>query len=474
MKFAAPVNRPYSLRNRLTGYLSIPLLILLGISVVTDYREGMNVANTAYDYALFSTALALASRLDLDEKGVDIDLSTEADAIIRTDAEDKIFYAVVLKNGSLVAGDPQLAALDTPSNAEGVSYRYATQDNASIRIATYRFTPKNNMLFPVRILVAETTQKREHAATHVMITTLWTDILLIATSLGVVFFGVRYVLAPMDVLSRQIAVRQSDDLSPISEAGTPNEIRPLLWAINRFMKNLQQSAASQQAFISSAAHQLRTPLTGLQTQLELAAESPPHEVFQRLAAIRNSTQRISHLTKQMLALARASVVSPHTEMESVELSELLELAASDFIDMAVQRNIDLGFVPNPATVFGSRWMLRELLSNLIDNALRYTSDGDRVTVRSGIGRDRLPFIEVEDDGPGIPEDARDKVFDRFFRLDEQSTVGSGLGLSIVKEVATLHKAIVTLHSPGAGTGLLVRVKFPLPDGSSRKAERKDV
>ncbi len=244
----------------------------------------------------------------------------------------------------------------------------------------------------MHILVAETTKKREHAATHIMITTLWTDILLIATSLGVVFFGVRYVLAPLDVLSRQIAVRQPDDLSPINEAGTPNEIRPLLWAINRFMKNLQQSAAAQQAFISSAAHQLRTPLTGLQTQLELAAESPPDEVFQRLAAIRKSTHRIGHLTKQMLALARASVVSPSMEMESVALADLLELAASDFIDMAVQRNIDLGFEAGPASVFGSRWMLRELLSNLIDNALRYANVGGRVTVRCGIGIRSFAFF----------------------------------------------------------------------------------
>ncbi len=116
MKFGKSNHRPYSLRNRLTGYLSIPLLVLLGISVVTDYREGMLVANTAYDYALFSTALALSSRLDLDDKGIDIDLPAEADAVIRTDAEDRIFYAVILKSGSLVAGDPQLAALDIPSN----------------------------------------------------------------------------------------------------------------------------------------------------------------------------------------------------------------------------------------------------------------------------------------------------------------------------------------------------------------------
>ncbi|MDB5813359.1 MAG: hypothetical protein JWN23_476 [Rhodocyclales bacterium] len=469
MKFSKSTIRPYSLRNKLTGYLSIPLLVLLGISIVTDYREGMNVANTAYDYALFSTALVLASRLDLDDKGVDIDLPSEVDTVLRTDAEDKVFYAVVLQNGNLVAGDAQLAALDIPSAAEGVSYHDAMLDRASIRVATYRFTPKNNLLFPTRILVAETTKKREHAATRVMVTTLWTDILLIATSLSVVFFGVRHVLAPLDVLSKQIARRQSDDLSPISETGTSNEIRPLLWAINRFMKNLQQSAAAQQAFISSAAHQLRTPLTGLQTQLELAAESPPDEVFQRLAAIRISALRMGHLTKQMLALARASVVGTSMEMESVELSELLERAASDFIDMAIQRNIDLGFSSDPVIVSGSRWMLRELLSNLIDNALRYTADGDHVTVRCGTGVDRAPFLEVEDDGPGIPEGARDKVFERFFRIDEQSTVGSGLGLSIVKEVAMLHKAIVTLHTPSSGHGVLVRVNFPALALSSSKS-----
>ena len=180
--------------------------------------------------------------------------------------------------------------------------------------------------------------------------------------------------------------------------------------------------------------------------------------------MQESARRLAHLTKQMLALARSSAdASPADDMQPVVLNELLETAASDFIDVALGKNIDLGFEVKAAVATGFRWMLRELLANLIDNSLRYTPDNGRVTVRCGTAPDGYSFIEVEDNGPGIPEDSRERVLDRFVRLDEQSVDGSGLGLSIVKEVAVRHRASLSLQKATGKSGLLVRVEFPIPE-----------
>jgi len=468
LSLSLPNRSSYSLRRRLLGFLLMPLLALLGISIITDYTEGMHVANRAYDHALFSTALAVAARLDSNENENDIDLTAQAESVLRTDVADKVYFAVTRSNGSLIAGDKQLAAKATPAYEGNPSYHFDTMGGLPVRVATYRYRPLAGWTGDATIIVAETTHKRETAANRIMITTLWTDLLLIATSLVVVFFGIRYAMIPLDALCEGIRQREPEDLSPVNETSAPSEIRPLLSAINRLMSNLRDAGAAQQAFISSAAHQLRTPLAGLQTQLELIAENLNGETLARVEIVKKSASRLAHLTKQMLALARSSVdANPVVEMQAVELTDLLESAASDFLDTALQKNIDLGFEAAPAQIQGSGWMLRELLANLIDNALRYTPEGGHVTVRCGTDDHAQTYLEVEDNGPGIPEAAREKVFKRFTRLEEQSTEGSGLGLSIVKEVAKLHHAKVELRSGVGNCGLIVAVHFASSSGLQR-------
>lgn len=450
---------PFSLRRRLLGFLLVPLLLLLGVSVESDYREGLSVANSAYDYALYSTAQAVAARLDPDPP-------SRTGAAVHTDPIDRIFYALIDSDGTFISGDSRLVALAN-SPVIGIpiesnpTYRFEILDDLPVRVAIYRHRMEETTR-PVTVVVAETIHKREMAATRAMLSTLWIDGLLIALSMLAVFFGVRYALKPLDLLSQRIQQRTVDDLRPLSEEGTPSETRALVNAINRLLDNLRDAGLAQQTFLSSAAHQLRTPLAGLQTQLELAAGSMSGEHRKRMQSIQESAQRLAHLTKQMLALARSSAdANPVDDMQPVLLNELLEAAASEFIDAALHKNIDLGFEMDAAVTSGFRWMLRELLANLIDNALRYTPDNGRVTVRCGTAPEGQPFIEVEDNGPGIPEDSRERVLDRFVRLDEQSVDGSGLGLSIVKEVAVRHRASLSLQHAAGKSGLLARVEFPV-------------
>jgi two-component system sensor histidine kinase TctE len=449
-----------ALRNRLLMVISWPLLILLAASMIADYRSALSIADEAYDNALTGTVVALVTRLerDDDDKDIEVDIPPAADEILRSDAVDKIQYVVFDSHDKVIAGDAELLQLPRPEVANRSVLRDATVGKRALRTASYRYESPR---MTATVIVAETTLKRRSAAHRILATIFWPNLLLIATALLLVYFGVRYALKPLDALGHNIATRGPNDFSPIAESGVPAEAGPLVQAINRLLQHLGRAGRAQQAFLSNAAHQLRTPLAGLQTQLELAVESLPVEARPRIERLRESTGRLVHFTNQMLALARSSsegaLISDH---RPVDLAALLEDAASDLLDDALAKHIDLGFETVPAPVLGSSWMLREMLANLIDNAIAYTPEGGRVTARCGRSDEAGAFVEVQDDGPGIPESERSRVFERFYRAAGDGVPGTGLGLAIVKEVADRHAADVTIASGSEGVGTCIRVVFP--------------
>lgn len=453
-----------ALRNRLLMVISWPLLILLAASMVADYRSALSIADEAYDNALTGTAVALVTRLerDDDDKDIEVDIPPAADEILRSDAIDKIQYVVFDSREKVIAGDAELLQLPRPEVANRSIVQNVKIGKRMLRTASYRYESPR---MTATVIVAETTLKRRHAANRILAMIFWPNLLLITAALLLVYFGVRYALKPLETLGRDIAARGPNDFSPIAEAGVPAEAGPLVQAINRLLQHLGRAGRAQQAFLSNAAHQLRTPLAGLQTQLELAVEALPAEARPRIERLRESTGRLVHFTNQMLALARSSsegaLISEH---RPVDLAALLEDAASDLLDDALAKQIDLGFETAPATVQGSRWMLREMLANLIENAIAYTPEGGQVTVRCGRNAEAGLFVEVEDDGPGIPESERSRVFERFYRGAASDAPGTGLGLAIVKEVADRHSAEVRIASGSEGVGTCVRVVFPEPPG----------
>lgn len=449
----------HTLRRRLVALISWPLLVLLGLSMFADYRSAVSIADEAYDSALSGTVVALVTRLERDDDDVDIevDLPPAADEILRSDTIDKVQYVVFDDRDKVLAGDPDLLRLPRPQQPNHAELSDAQLGGQRVRSAAYRYESAG---LTATAIVAETTFKRSRAAQRILMTIFWPNLLLIAAALLLVYFGVRVALEPLDALGDTITRRGLDDFSPLAEGGVPGEARPLVRAINRLMAHLGKASHAQQVFLSNAAHQLRTPLAGLQTQLELAVDTLPPEARPRIERLRDATRRLAHFTHQMLALARSSsegaLISEH---QAVDLGALLEDAASELLDPALAKDIDLGFEAAPASVVGSRWMLREMLANLIDNAITYTPRGGHVTVRCGAADDGS-FVEVEDDGPGIPESERDKVFERFYRLAGTGTQGSGLGLAIVREVAVRHGASIVVGSGAGGLGAAIRVVFP--------------
>ena len=451
-----------TLRHRLLLFISWPLLVLLGASMVADYRSALGIAGEAYDNALARTAIALVTRLerDDDDKDIEVDVPPAADEILRSDPQDTVQYVVFDDKGKRVAGDAALLALPRPLVANQAVLDDAQLGGQTVRTASFRY---ESPALAATVIVAETTVKRTRAARQILMAIAWPNLLLIASALLLVYFGVRFALRPLDALGERIARRGPGDFSLLAEADVPGEAGPLVRAINRLMGHLDKAGRAQQAFLSNAAHQLRTPLAGLQTQLELATAELPPESRPRIQRLSDSTRRLVHFTHQMLALARSSsegaLISDH---RPVALAGLLEEAASELLDGALAKGIDLGFETAPATVEGSRWMLREMIANLVDNAIAYTPDGGRVTVRCGCDNAGSAFVEVEDNGPGIPEAERGRIFERFYRVAGRGGEGTGLGLAIVREVAERHAARVEVEAGAEGRGSCFRVVFPPP------------
>jgi len=284
--------------------------------------------------------------------------------------------------------------------------------------------------------------------------------LILPLALLMVSLGLAKGIAPLNELRDKIRSRRPQDLSPIDPAEAPEEVRPFIHSINDLMERLDASLRAQQRFVADAAHQMRTPLAGLKTQAELALrQRDALGIEHTMRQIVVGADRAARLVNQLLALAHADSDVPAL-MARLDLDRLTLESARDWVARAMEKRIDLGFeaAQGPCYVEGNDVLLRELLSNLLDNAIRYTGAGGRVTARV-IAGDAIT-LEVEDNGIGIESVDRERVFERFYRVLGTETEGSGLGLAIVRSIAEVHRAQVMLDTNPKGRGTVVRVVFP--------------
>ncbi|HEY2417162.1 MAG TPA: ATP-binding protein, partial [Steroidobacteraceae bacterium] len=310
------------------------------------------------------------------------------------------------------------------------------------------------------IQIAQPVQVREAlaraAALRVVI-----PLLLLLPLLGVaIAWVVRSSLLPLRRIAAEVQRRDVHSLAPIAAIPLPQEVAPLIDALNRLLVRLEAAFATQRAFVADAAHELRSPLTAVRLQLQLL-DRAPHEPA-RLEArtqLGAAVERAIHLVEQLLTLARNEPRSPHSELMPVALDAAAADGVSDSHALAASRGTDLSLEAQPGIMIrGDREALRVLVRNLVDNAVRYTPPGGRVHVHCGSGAD-MAVLEVTDTGPGIPQPDRDRAFDRFYRRANAPEEGTGLGLAIVKAIAERHGATVTLLD-GPGGGLRVSMNFP--------------
>jgi two-component system sensor histidine kinase TctE len=428
--------------------------------VLVNFFNSVSTVRAAYDQGLANETVAVAALLHMDAGGtIESDLPPQAVKVLRADNYDLIFYLIQGPRGEFIAGD---AGLPTAAAAiEHTAYRFARFRDQDIRAATYRTRTDAGI---VSITVAETLHKRRNAIHRIFTGALFTDLLQMSTTLLLIWFGVGYGLRPLLALRDQILARRAREMAPLDERGVPGEVTPLTGAVNRLLATLREATLAQQQFLANAAHQLRTPLTGIQAQLELLArDSAAGELRERLRNLHAGCRRLAHTANQLLALARAEpTANLADDFRAVDLQALIAEAVGGNLDRALERHIDLGADAVPVQVHGITWLLRELLANLVDNALTYTPPHGQVTVRCGIvdNASSGAFLEVEDNGPGIAEAERARVLERFYRASGSGGHGCGLGLAIVDDIARVHGATVEIGTGAGQRGTRVRVRFP--------------
>ncbi|HEV7799445.1 MAG TPA: sensor histidine kinase [Burkholderiales bacterium] len=452
--------RTLSIRRALLARLMGPLVLIMILGGACAYGLAQYFSQTVLDQWLYDSAISLANRVKWDNGAASVDLPEGAREILEWDVVDRIFYEVISERGERLIGNavlpppPALPAANRPVYYEG------RVNGAFVRILAVGLQgPQKNL---VLVKVAETRLKRDALASQVLWISVALSILLAAVSAAVIWYGIGAGMASMERAVREVrSVHAEAPLSPIAIDGSlPQEVFPLVQEINDLIETLSAAHHLNQRFIADAAHQLRTPLATLRVQLELALRE--QDAVRHETAINDAVHaltRMGHTLHQLLTLAKAdrdqSGVAP---LSLVDIDLIAREEVERRIDDADAGGVDLGYAGAgaPVRIRGQEELLREAVSNLLDNALRYGAAGRHVTV--GVSA-TPPEIYVEDTGPGIPESEREKVRQRFYRMPGTQGDGCGLGLSIVEEIVRRHAASLVLENRSDAGGLRARFIF---------------
>jgi two-component system sensor histidine kinase TctE len=461
LKFDA---RP-SIRRSLVLWLVLPLALLVPATAFVFYRLALAPALDSLDHALDGTALALQRLVRLDDGVPALTVSRELDSALRADRYDEVHWVALGPDGRVLAGDRALATLGGPPSAVDWRFLDAVYDRQPVRVALHSWTCV--AATPVRAAaqcearVSETLNKR-HGVARQVLGAAASAMLVEALVLAVMgWLAIARSLRPVESLGKDIEQRSPEHLGPVDRPDIPREVAPLVAALNDLFARVVTASAAEKAFIADAAHQLRTPLTVLRTETELALlEAHPPQLEGLLRRLHLATTRAARLANQLLSQARAEHERHNSAMERFDLKQIASEAAEEWVARSVDAGVDLGFELESARIDGHGFLLREMLANLLDNAINYAGPGARVTIRTGAvpGAPAGAMLEVEDNGPGIPAAERERAFERFQRGDAGGT-GSGLGLSIVRDIAGHHGAVAELLDGPGGVGLRVRVTF---------------
>ena len=447
-----------SIRVNLLKWLIAPLLIINLIGAGLTYWLAWAPAQLAFDQSLADAGWALIPRLREVDNEILIDLPQQAEQILRLDHFDAIFFVVRQIDGRVIAGDKDFPALMLPVKMNDPIASDGAMRGEPVRIISLKTTIGTTT---VSIGVGETLRKRTRISSRIFIAMVILESVLTLVSIGIVWLGVSKGLFPLKKMQSDLNSRAHDALAPVNEEGIPSELRPVVVAINNLLNKVQAGASAQQAFLANVAHQLRTPLAGLQMQIEWLQQrhGAEDETARSAQMMLSSTERMIRQTNQLLSLARAEPSGfEKARLASVELNKLVEESIQYFVELADTKKIDLGFDLHSVTVMGDRFLLRDLIDNLLDNAIRYSPPGGTVTVACSYDEGHAIF-SVEDSGPGIATAARELVFNRFYRLDHTIT-GSGLGLAIVRDIVRAHSAEIELTAGRDGKGTICLVRFP--------------
>ena len=452
-----------SIRVNLLTWLIVPGLLVLGVGAWLSYEQALRLSTIVTDQQLTASARMIAEQVTFTDGGLEVTVPPAALELFASDSHDEVAYAVTEPNGTLIAGYP---GLDSPSiDAQRgnllffeTTFRHEEPMRAVDFLQTV-VTPTGELT--VRVTVGETLKAR-----NALVMTLWMRSFLEQGALVVagaisIWFGISREIAPLLRLRQEVRDRGPDQFEPFDAQSVQTEVRPLVLALNSHMDRLRLQLERQRRFLDSAAHQLRTPLAVIKTQVGYALRSPERaEVDLALQGVDENLTAMARMTGQLLTLGGVDHNRTIVQTQQVDVSDVARHVVLDAAGRALDNGIDLAFeTDGPALVTGSDTMLHELVANLVDNVIAHAGSGTTATiaVRRGV---RDVIVRIEDDGEGVSDQDRAGLLQRFRRGRNAKPGGSGLGLSIVAEIAESLGGSVELPLPRAGRGFVVVVKLP--------------
>lgn len=452
-----------SIRRQLLLWLLIPLLSLSAFSSLGAFYIGENLARSIYDRELVNSADSVLARIKIKESQISVDMPVAALSILRHNNRDEFYFQILSESGQFIAGHDFLPRPDIEHLTITPQFRFFKLKDRQLRAVAF-FVPISDAkagIENVVIQVAETRNTRKELTNQIAVTVLLSQFILIACALVAVWLGVRRGLSPLIRVESAVNLRSPGDLS-LLEVDEPSEIKSLVDALNNLLHQLSEDVELQKRFIANAAHQLRTPIAGLGTYSALARKlAKDEELKEVLSELDMGIARMGKVVGRLLMLARSEPGASSTrQMSVVDLNSVVSEVTAASVPEAIKQKIDLEFhsTSEPALIYGDPGGIEELAYNLIENSILYTQNGGTIKIEVAI-RNGTTILTVEDDGPGIPKEERERIFERFYRLPGTEKPGTGLGLAIVKEIVSSHKAKIDVLPGSNGNGSAFRVSF---------------
>nr|WP_025586353.1 sensor histidine kinase [Cupriavidus taiwanensis] len=472
-----------SLRVHLLRALATPLFALVLTSGSLSYWLAAHYTTQVFDRALYGVANNIAQQIRIAGPRLEQDIPMIAQTLVEAEGTDRIYWRIHGPDGLIGGMDTWLGYGTGQTTLHDARLFYAWFSGRQVRAVRLPVMLPSAAVDelgtseagkaargPIVVEVAELLDRRETAANEILLSVSVPLILLLLVGSLILSHVLKEELVPLQILADKLNRQTARSLAALDETQVPAEVAPLIRGLNALLARLRDALDAQRKFIADAAHQLRTPLTAVKLHADRAQSADSLEVARHaLREVQTAADRAVRLSNQLLSLARAEPGLSLERLGPVEHFDLAELAfeiGAEWVPQALARRIDLGFeiLPGPtftgsapAVVRGNRLLMREALSNLIDNAVKYVPSGGRITVRAGgeaIGHRGMAVVMVEDNGPGIPPQRREEVFKRFFRGDRATEPGggradqaggAGLGLAIVHEIVTLHHGTIRIE-----------------------------
>jgi two-component system sensor histidine kinase TctE len=443
--------------------LLVPTLLLLSVAELRlTAQDVRRAADAAYDRSLLGALKSIDANVSTESGGLSVELPYRLFEFFELTSSGPVQYRVATMDGLVELGSPDLPSPPRPLKPGVPQFYDGTYFGTAVRVAAYtrelEKPAEGSGSRQLVIQVAEGMQSRDEFRRVFVRRAALSSAVFLVLSIAACVAAVVFVLRPLGRLSSEVARRPPGELQPLSDAGLPVDVQPLVHAINQHMQQTHALTAQQRMFLDDASHQLRTHLTTLRMQVDYALrEQDTQEVQAALAALAGELQRATRSTNQLLSLARseASELQPAT----FETSELVQEVARQFLPAARERGLDLGVETEPLQAWGDAALLREALVNLVANAVAYVPGGGSITLRSA--GDRLGWsLVVEDTGPGLPPELQARAGTRFARGHGGRGGGSGLGLAIAAAVAGRHGGALRLEPLAEGSGLRAALWWP--------------